>query len=466
MTTAAGENARTLAAALGIGEDEAAELLDATILVTVDETEGGRALAESLRALLVRTVGGVVWSTAEHASPTAEVIVGRAKKQSAAPGIWVQLDGRRATITREEPTSTAGDGRAHRILISLAACYATGAAVRLAVGDAIPFPANYPIRVDLDELLGADVDILDGETDIGTVYLAGAGAIGNGFLLGLAAFDVCGELHICDPDHVSDGNLNRCVWFTTDDLGEYKAQRLVLRAQSALAPLKLVPHEVRLDEVPEAKAGGAWLRRLVVGVDSRRARRNLQNEMAHEVFDASTTGIAEVVLHFHSLPTEDEACMSCIYHEAPDELAHEAHVAELLGVDVAEVRTNFVGPDAAHRIAERYPHLDAAAIVGLAYDSLFKQLCGQAALKTTADRQVLAPFGFVSALGGVVLAIELIRRIRKGEISRPFNYWRISPWTSPVLRLRVVRPSRPDCEFCSNDVLQTVVRQLWGGDEQ
>jgi hypothetical protein len=188
--------------------------------------------------------------------------------------------------------------------------------------------------------------------------------------------------------------------------------------------------------------------------------------MAREIFDASTTGIAEVVVHFHSLPTNGDACMSCIYYEAPDELAHEAHVAQLLGVDVAEVRANFVGPDAARRIVARYSQLDATEIVGLAYDSLFKQLCGQAALKTTADRQVLAPFGFVSALGGVMLAIELIRRIRKGETSRPFNYWRISPWSSPVFKLRVVRPSRPDCEFCSNGVLQSVVRQLWGGDEQ
>ena len=43
---------------------------------------------------------------------------------------------------------------------------------------------------------------------------------------------------------------------------------MALRAQPALPHLKLVPNEVRLDEVPEAKEGGAWLRRLVVGVDS------------------------------------------------------------------------------------------------------------------------------------------------------------------------------------------------------
>jgi hypothetical protein len=187
--------------------------------------------------------------------------------------------------------------------------------------------------------------------------------------------------------------------------------------------------------------------------------------MAREVFDASTTGIAEVVLHFHRLPT-DSACMSCVYYEAPDELAHEAHVAASLGIEVGQVKTNFVTWDAARRIVARYPQLDPGALIGLAYDSLFKQLCGQAALKTEADRQVLAPFGFVSVLAGVVLAMEVIRRVRTGNIEGPYNYWRLSPWSSPVLKLRVMRPSRPDCEFCSNETLRAVVKQLWGGDEQ
>src|SRR5262249_27665946 len=151
------------------------------------------------------------------------------------------------------------------------------------------------------------------------------------------------------------------------------------------------------------ETGGAAPETLIVAVDSRRARRGLQNEMPRAVFDASTTGITEVVLHVNRIPSA-HACMSCIYHEAPDDAAHEAHIADSLGVDVAAVRTSFVSPEAALAIATKYPQLHAKDLVGLAYDSVFKELCGKGQLKTATADRVLAPFAFVSVLAGVMLA--------------------------------------------------------------
>ena len=183
--------------------------------------------------------------------------------------------------------------------------------------------------------------------------------------------------------------------------------------------------------------------------------------MPRRVFDASTTGITEVVLHFNRSPSS-YACMSCVYYEAPDETAHEQHVAELLGVSAADARSNFVSKAAAILIAGRYPALTSESLVGLAYDSLFKQLCGQGALKTAADEQVLAPFAFVSVLAGALLAIEIVRRAGSSAIELPFNYWRVSPWSAPVIRARELRSKRIACEFCDNPVLQRVLRDLWG----
>ena len=199
---------------------------------------------------------------------------------------------------------------------------------------------------------------------------------------------------------------------------------------------------------------------LVVAVDSRRARRNLQNEMPRRVFDASTTGITDIVLHFNESPLE-HACMSCIYHEAPDEAAHEGHVAGALGVDLAAVRTNFVSPDAARAIARKYPDLDPARLEGLAYDSLFKELCGKGELKSSRAERVLAPFAFVSVLAGVMLAIEIAIRTRPGARTSTYNYWRISPWGAPIDRMRELRSKRADCEFCGSEILQSVVKRLW-----
>jgi hypothetical protein len=295
---------------------------------------------------------------------------------------------------------------------------------------------------------------------MGTLYLAGAGAVGNGFVWALATLDVRGEMRVVDPKDVSLGNLSRCLWFEVEDVGQPKAARLVARAAASLPGLKLVQRVGSVQTLPE-RDSGPWLERLVVGVDSRRARRRLQEELPREVFDASTTGIEEVVVHFNSA-REAGACLSCIYHEDAAEAAHEQHVASMLGVEVADVREHYVSQDAAHRIVSRHPHLAHGTVVRLAYDTLFKTMCATGQLGVDEARTVLAPLSFVSVLAGAYLALEVVCRTSAGAIVAPFNYWRVSPWTSPVFALRTVRSPRAGCETCGSDVIRATVQSLWG----
>jgi molybdopterin/thiamine biosynthesis adenylyltransferase len=457
------ENARTLAAALDTNEQQAAALLEAVVLLTI--APGEERFGEVLCLLLQRTLTNVITTPDSLTTPSLEIIVGRAPARSCAAALSVSISGSKFSIRDGVETAPASSStsRSEPIVELLAACYAAAASVQRATRVKLPMPLHLPIEVEVADLLGEDTALLARPVELGTLYMAGAGAIGNALLQGLSALDARGELHICDPDHVNDGNLNRCVWFSSDDVGKKKALQLALRAQQHVPRLRLVPHECVLKDVPAASAGGAWLDTLIVAVDSRRARRSLQNEIPRRVFDASTTGIMEVVLHFNR-PLGDHACLSCVYYEAPDETAHEQHVAELLGVSVTDVRSNFVSTGAAEAISRRYPDLVPETLVGLAYDSLFKQLCGQGALKTAADEQVLAPFAFVSVLAGVLLAIELVRRAGNTQTELPFNYWRVSPWCAPVVRARELRPKRLTCEFCDNPILQSVVRELWGAN--
>jgi hypothetical protein len=120
-----------------------------------------------------------------------------------------------------------------------------------------------------------------------------------------------------------------------------------------------------------------------------------------------------------------------------------------------------VSAASAWKICERYPHLNALDIEGLAYDSLFKQVCAAGALKTSEDRQIFAPFSFVSVLAGVYLAVEFLRRAT-GIDTHNFNYWRVSPWSSPNVRLQQRRPINPRCQFCHDEILRGVAEQLWG----
>jgi hypothetical protein len=61
-------------------------------------------------------------------------------------------------------------------------------------------------------------------------------------------------------------------------------------------------------------------------------------------------------------------------------------------------------------------------LIGDAYDSLFKPLCAQAALRSADQQQIFAPFAFVSALAGVLLAIEELHTRLSTYITVPEQY--------------------------------------------
>ena len=231
-----------------------------------------------------------------------------------------------------------------------------------------------------------------------------------------------------------------------------------------ISNLKLLPIDKELDEARKLRGTDFLIEKLVVGVDSRRVRRSLQSALPGAVFDASTTDITEVVLHFNRQPTKS-ACLSCVYPENERERKHEENVAEALGLTVEEVRAGFISLSVASKICDKYADLRTDDLVGRAFDTVYKELCGVGKLKTVGGQQVLAPFSFVSVLAGAYLAVEFAIRIATPDDDR-FNYWRISPWHNPVPQLRQARPRDPQCEFCSKPSLRQVMRQLWGAQRE
>jgi hypothetical protein len=153
--------------------------------------------------------------------------------------------------------------------------------------------------------------------------------------------------------------------------------------------------------------------------------------------------------------------MSCIYEPDQEELSREQHIAEHLGVSINDVRSERISPVCALIIADRFPQLATTDLEGTAYDSLFKRLCAESALRTLEGRRVVAPFAFVSVLAGTILALDLVRR-KTTTVALSDNYWRISPWHPPLARRRVNRPRQPDCAFCAKPVLRKVNESMWG----
>jgi molybdopterin/thiamine biosynthesis adenylyltransferase len=445
-----------LATALGLALQDAAEALEFDVTVTADPSDPTAIeIGEELVSLLSRTVRKAALGKA-YDTAAIEVVIGKAGSGSNLPKLFVSIQPDEAVIGSDLAPERCAE--IPHILSVLVACYISAKVMQTVLKERLPFHVPSPLRIPFDQL-GIDARAYGEPVNIGRAYLAGAGAIGNGFLWAARHLKVHGQLEIADDDFVSSGNLNRQIWFTKTDIDHPKAERLAANAKAYFPNLKLVERKQRLQDLSE-KCDGPWLARTFIAVDSRRARRKIQNEFPGEVFDASTTDIREVVIHYHKQPTNN-ACLSCIYETDKEEASREQHIADHLGVSLAEVRQERISAASAERIAQRMPKLDAVGLVGLAYDSLFKQLCGAGELKTLEGRRIFAPFAFVSVLAGTLLALEMLRRIGEGESKKDFNYWRVSPWYPPLGRRQIIRPAEPECEFCGDRILRSVNAALW-----
>ena len=452
------ENATALATALGLSLSDASEALDLKVAITVEPTnETARQVGEETYELLRRTVREVTQGAREE-NVAAELIIGSATPTTNARCVFLRILPDRAIITSESQ-GTDSCASTPPILALLISCFASAVTLSRALNRALPFAPPSPFTLDFRQV-GIDWDSTLAPIELEHTHIAGAGAIGNGFLWAARHLNFRGRLTIADDDTVSAGNLNRQIWFQAGDIGKPKATRIAARAQRHFPRLDLVPNRCRLQDLPE-KSSGPWLRRLIVSVDSRRARRELQSEMPGEVFDSSTTDIREIVVHHNRQPTE-LACLSCIYEADGEEITREKHIAEHLGVSVEEVRTERISKSAAQRIVLMHSKLLAEKLVGIAYDTLFKSLCAEGQLQTPEGRRIVAPFAFVSVLAGTLLALEVVRRLGAGEHSRDFNYWRLSPWHPVDNRRQIIRQSQAGCAFCGNPILKEVNIGLWG----
>ncbi|MEY9802513.1 ThiF family adenylyltransferase [Bradyrhizobium elkanii] len=363
------ENIKALALAAGITPEQAAERLDGRVLCTFDCGDAAACeFYQELRPVLARTIE--VHNAPDGGSYLVEMVIGDVQPLGLAPAVFARLtpDG---CCFASQPVAAHSASPAHRALSVVAACYGAGVAVYRAVGEGIPNPPPDHLEIRYDDIL-PDRGVLEEPVDLGVTHLAGAGAIGNGFLWAARHVELLGKLIVCDDDVVSSGNLQRQVWFDEDDTKDPKSPTLCQKAQPYIPGCELKPEPMRLQDLPSRS--GAWLRRLIVAVDSRRARRELQAELPAEVIDASTTDIREVVVHYNDA-FSGLACLGCLYKADEKEASQDQIIADHLGVSVDDVKASRISPAAAAAIVRKHPHIDPASIEGQAFDSLYKTLC-------------------------------------------------------------------------------------------
>ena len=439
------ENILALVGLTGTSDEEVAERLKTRVAIRSADNIAARRFADDVSKLLSRSL-----CTVEDAACDVELAVGTRFATNAPLRLRVALDAQSLTISEND--MGAVDDATPGLLRRIAACYAAGNVIARTVGGAQFESIPKPFVAKFANLGISSADLSQPIT-LNDAVLVGAGGVGNGFMWALAELDVVGHLTIADPKRISQGGLNRCLYFTEADVGEEKAQVLAARTLRLGFSVDAFPHAFS-----ELVARRQRVRRVFTTPDSREARRSIQADLPIEVLDASTTDLTAVVVHSHRQPTEG-ACLSCIYPHIMIEDQRRIHIAEGLGLSLEEVRKGTIDERIANKLAALHPALEATDLVGRAFDTVYKEQCGKAALLNAAGQQAVAPLAFISNFAGALLAIELVRYERNLS-SHESCYLNLDPWRPPHAHARRARNRLPGCEFCSANG-PTALRAVW-----
>lgn len=474
------QHVRTLAALAGIDEEQAKRLFGRRVHVALDpELMSNRTyslLFSTTVSLVARlfpkvtfdplptgTFAVLPWGSQPHAAHNEapefvlQVGGGSADVNVGCAG-WIVHAGAPAPIDPREPFNP--------VVAIVAACYGVAALTALILGDTVNGRTRFrPFSV---------LDFENGHVDydwnaplmLPTLHLGGVGAIGTAFLYTLAAHGrVAGDVFLIDHDVIDTLNLGRYIYFDNDDVDVAKVEaarrKLALHAP-AIRPIPVKQQFERFFDDAVHRNPAFAVEHLVSCPDRRDTRRGWQARFPRHVYDAST-GPDEVVVHANDYDPA-RACMECIYPDVPAEQAHARHVAEKLGVGVDRILSgDAISTDDEHRIRAQYPHLVGRSLVGLAFDSVFRDLCGAGQL-TVDDQVVLAPFPFTSVLAGALLYLEVVKHSNPVAFA-PFleiNYARLNPLQQPNPALRLSRPARPDCR-CQTPRFRDTHNAIWRG---
>ena len=448
MTSKTAENELMAAALLGISQEDASERLNKLVYISAPSQSSMR-LAGAVRDNLARTVH----ISDDPTSCDIEIVLGGESRSNTSLKIYVSLSGHSLNVHHESRADLHIED-VHPLKVEVASCYVASVALAAILG--VPEAHQGDLEVDFVKL-GLRDEMLLANIHLESSVLLGAGAVGNGFLRALRHLNVSGDLSVIDPKNVRNGNLNRCLFFTEEDEGFPKAAQLAARAQEYFSALNLVPF---VGDFAAYTGNTRLVRRVFVAVDTRDGRRKIQGSAPFSVIDASTTEAKEIIVHSHIQPTSG-ACLACIYKFAPEESSRKKDIAASLGLTLDDIRSDLVDSNAAAKIALARPELASRSLIGTAYETLFKGLCGMDVVRTEGGKQVLAPFAFVSNLAGAMQAIELLRTEAIGNELERKNYFYMSPWNPPNIRARKFRGPDPECYFCSNPAISNIIKDLW-----
>jgi hypothetical protein len=272
---------------------------------------------------------------------------------------------------------------------------------------------------------------------VGSLVLAGAGAVGNATAWALSRAQVFGSIEIVDDESIDLGNLQRYVLAERDAENKPKAEFV---ASKFAGTLTAEAYGYRLAEFLEKKSSRTDV--LLLALDSANDRRAAQASLPRRICNAWTQP-GDVGVSVHNFT--NGACVSCLYLPEGQQNSEDVIIAEAFGVSdrLMEVRSLL------HK-GEGAPKSLLEAIAGargiklekllpfegrLLRDLYSEGFCGGAVIPLEemgfpAD-DVHVPLAHQSALAGVLLAASAV------------TLGQSEPDRSMIAQLDVLKPQGP-----------------------
>jgi len=297
------------------------------------------------------------------------------------------------------------------------------------------------------------------EVDLGTVHLAGCGAVGQAFVAALRELRVTGTLVAVDHECVDEGNLQRYVLSVASDVGTSKP-KLIERAL-ADSGVAVEPVEGTWGADERTAPGRETV---LSALDSKQGRIELQGGLPRELFNAWTQPEDIGVSRHQAFGTDP--CLACLAwprRQRPSRsemiaaalgeselrvvhyLGNETPVGQPLAAEMIQATGRLSLPSDAATWAERSLLDDLIeryqlqrgpleALAGLRVGELYRDaVCAGMLIERGAGREVdvSVPLAHQSALAGILLATTLV-----------------------VDRVPELRELRPDATIAKYDVLR------------
>jgi hypothetical protein len=352
--------------------------------------------------------------------------------------------------------------------------YASGAAAALACGELFRriFLKTTPERdislslLDFGTKTGAKLELTPGTLD--DVIFVAVGAIGNAALWALARDPKTkGRLWLVDHEDLTLLNLQRYVLGTLADVSISK----VALAEQALrgTQLSIEACQTTLEQFA-ASQGRIDIPTICISVDNVDARREAQALLPRLVVNG-WTGEGALGVSWHIFSNES-ACLACLYHPHGKGPSATEQAAKALGLPLDRATVLWVTgkplSDDDLSQAARALGVDEAKLApwrGKPLGDLYTEVvCGAVALDVTGVGRVeTVPLAHQSALAGILMAAELVKRTRPGLAPLSQQEALVS-WDDvlrpPPAMWRKPRPREPGC-ICGDPVYQMVYRKKW-----